>query len=103
MRYATNDPHTEGPIDQRWTSEVDEYDDCFVYRLDIDARNVPTERIYWVSNPDDARHLANELNELDRLRRIEALALAWSAAIDGPNGVYDAETALRAALKAGNQ
>ncbi len=54
---------------------------------------------YYTPDELTADAFCDRLNDLDRLRRIEALALAWHHAILATNGVYDAEQALRTALQ----
>ena len=93
-----------GPTDQPWEAEhVGNEIDTTVMRRGFDSRighiRDPIEVHYSVIGQRAAEHLTHELNELDRLRRVEALALAWHNAILATNGVYDAEQALRAALQ----
>lgn len=60
--------YKEGPADQPWECIEDEQDgDSYVLRRGYDARNNRDERMYWVSDANDAQHLANELNRLDAL------------------------------------
>lgn len=92
----------EGPPDQAWEPYHDS-DGWDVRRRGWSERvgplHAPCEWLYPVDHEETAIKLTHELNELDRLRRIEALALAWHNAILATNGVYDAELALRAALQ----
>ena len=93
--------YIEGPIEREW--EVERVGGIFwVQRAGWNERNMFTkdqEVIFEVDTEEQAEALVARLNELDRLRRIEALALAWHNAILATNGVYDAEQALRAALQ----
>lgn len=96
--------YIEGPTDQAWEVAEDGDDGWMVQRVHFWQRNrevpvdAPMEAIWVFLNERAAQELATRLNELDRLRRIEALALDWHHAILATNGVYDAEQSLRAAL-----
>ena len=60
--------YIEGPHDQPWEAVEDEQDgDTYVMRRGYNERNNRNERVYWVSDAEDAKHLASELNRLDAL------------------------------------